>query len=65
MVISLTHITRENYTPGTAGYDKTGTEQLNVNPMHLAAYVDGKIWLSGGQAFEVKETSSEIHRAYR
>ena len=59
-MLRLTHITRENYTPFTDGYKKTGTEQLFVNPMQLVAFIDGKIWLSGGQSFEVTETAKQI-----
>ena len=56
-MLKLTHITRESYTPGTAGYNKTGTEPLYVNPITLAAFIDGQIWLTGGQKFEVTETA--------
>ena len=59
-MIRLNHITRESYTPFTEGYKKTGTEQLFVNPTAIAAYIDGKIWLSGGQSFEVTETAKQI-----
>ena len=61
-MLRLTHITRENYTPFTDGYKKTGTELLVVNPVNIAAFIDGKIWLSGGQSFEVVETAIQISK---
>ena len=61
-MLTLTHITRESYIKGHLGYDKTGTEQLIVNPTNLAAFIDGKIWLSGGQSFDVTETAKQISK---
>lgn len=59
-MIELTHITRENYTRGTAGYDKTGTRFIYVNPANIAAFVDGTVYLTGGQTFEVTQTAKQI-----
>lgn len=59
-MIKLTHITRESYTPGTAGYDNTGSEPLYVNPDNLSAFKNGKVWLTGGAAFEVTQTTAQI-----
>lgn len=61
MLIRLTQITRENYTKGSAGYNKTGTCDIYVRSHSISAFVDGKVFLIGGQTFGVTQTANEIN----